>query len=990
MWAILWVATLGVMSAQSRHPAYIRYGVNEGLPNQELYCVMRDREGFIWFGSDAGVARFDGHHMRVFDSRDGLPDRAVLQIQQDRQGRIWFFMPSGYLSYYFNGHFYNSDNDSTLAALACRNTIISYYEHSNGDLYFGSMGGEIKCLHPNGKVEPIYPVSHPRWVVAFSEHKGLPVAGSLATGYIAVDTVQGMHGILCEPTSAFVSAVTNFPLKGLFHSNGDFWITFGLHVLIIRPDAPTRYYYGKLPGLTSGRIVYLGETKEGYIWIGTSKGAYLYASSHLELGPIKHVLPKDEVRYVMEDGDNGTWFATTLGAVYMPDQGIRIAFHPDYLGQDLAIRGLDRTANGNYIAAVYPLGFYLLDRRLSRLHVWETDPDSMFRLPLAVFALDSVTTYVTTVSQTMIVSPPKLEPIQALVYADYENYKDSLCLCTSYGWYLVDPSRHQTHLWGSKELPIRTSRQPERCYEAETDRQGRLWIANTRGLSYYRDGVLNEVEAARPYLRGKILDLVADPVRGVWVGTVAHGLLYIDGDTVVQFNEPSGLVDIQVNSIDIGSGGDVWAGTPRGVSRVQFDRKRKASKIDNLYSGGSLPNKPISKVLVEGDSVLVVMNNEVLIFSQRLFDAAISAPIPKLLSLSIMGRDTLPVDGLRLDYGDNNLLFRFTAIGFRGGQKIEYRFRLRGDQEPWTIIKGEEISFVSLPPGEYAFELQAKTPGTPWSAQAAVLRFEISKPYWQKAWFILLLILTILGTILLIVIWIFYQAKRRNERRQRLVQAEHRALVTQMNPHFISNSLQSIQSYFINRDLETANDYMADFSELMRSILDSSRSSSTTLQSELRMIRLYLQMEQMRTSDGFEFQITVDPAIQPERFTLPPLLLQPFLENAIWHGIVPKGKQGKVDIYIEPVEGGIQIVLNDDGIGRTQSLAAKAKLIKTRKSHATDIVRERIDLLNQHYKNQFKFWIVDRVDPEGQPAGTTVIFILPTNFKEPHDQNHPD
>lgn len=990
MWAILWMITLGVLPAQSRHPAYIRYGVNEGLPNQELYCVMRDREGFIWFGSDAGVARFDGHHMRVFDSRDGLPDRAVLQIQQDRKGRIWFFMPSGYLSYAYNGRFYNSDNDSTLAKLTCRNTILSYYEHSSGDLYFGSMGGEVKCLHPDGNVEVIYPVPHPRWVVAFAERNRLTIAGSLVTGYIAVDTVQGLHGVFCEPNNLFVSSANNFPIKGLFHTNGEFWISFGLHVLIMRPGMPTRHYHAELPGLAQGRIVYLGETKEGHVWIGTSRGAYLYANSHLEQGPMNHVLPKDEVRYVLEDGDNGTWFATTLGAVYMPDQGIRIAFHPDYLGEDLAIRGLERTANGNYMAAVYPLGFYLLDSLLRPLQTWRTDPDSMFDLPLAVFALDSATTYATSVSQTFMVKPPQLKPIQALVYADYEHYKDSLCLCTSFGWYLVDPTMHQTHLWGSKELPIRTSRQPERCYEAETDRQGRLWIANTRGLSYYQDGVVHEMEAARPYLRGKILDLVADPVQGVWVGTVAHGLLYIDGDSVVQFSEVGGLVDIQVNSIDIDPHGDVWVGTPHGVSRIQYDRRHKTSQIDNLYSGGSLPNHAISKILVQGDSVLVVTQSEVLIFSQRLFDAAVSPPIPKLLSLSVMGKDTLPVDGLRLDYGDNNLLFRFTAIGFRGGQKIEYRFRVRGDKEPWTISTGEEISFVSLPPGEYAFELQAKTPGTPWSAQAAVLRFEVSKPYWQKAWFIVLLVFAILGSILLIVFWIFYQVKRRNERRQRLVQAEHRALVTQMNPHFISNSLQSIQSYFINRDLETANDYMADFSELMRSILDSSRSSTTTLQSELRLIRLYLQMERMRTSDGFDFQITVDPAIQPDRFTLPPLLLQPFLENAIWHGIVPKGQQGQIDIYIEPVEDTVRIVLNDDGIGRTQSQAAKAKLIKTRKSHATDIVRERIELLNQHRKSQFKFWIVDRVDPEGQPAGTTVIFILPTNFKEPHDQNHPD
>lgn len=990
LWGLLVGSCTGLAAQNARHPAYIRYGVNDGLPNKELYCVMRDREGFIWFGTDAGVARFDGHHMRVYDSRDGLPDKAILQIRQDRTGRIWFFTASGQLSYLRDRHFYSAQNDSVLAALTCKNAIISFHEDANGDIYFGSMGGEIKCLRKNGCAESLTDLIQPRWVLAFASYQHMIVAGSMLAGHISVDTLDAHHGIRCVDVSISGSYTSSFPIKGIFHSNGEFWCTTGRKVMIVPPSGDARYYEGNIPEITKGRIVYVGENRDGKVWIGTSKGAFLFANSHLEQGPIMRVLPHDEVRYVMEDEENGTWFATTQGAVFIPNHDIKVGFHPSYPFGDLEVRSMERTHDGKYLAAVFPIGFFLLDNNLHVLRHWPTNPDSLFELPLGVHQVDAQTLYTTSISKTFILKDGDLEEVQRLVYADYQAYRDSLCICTSYGWYIVDPKLRNTYLWGSKELPIRDSRQPQRCYELETDTQGRLWIANTTGIFRYEKGRLDEMVQAKPYMQGKTLCMQADPSGGMWIGTNSNGLLYAWEDSVWRISAADGLAADQINDIDIAADGTIWTAASGGISRIRFNRKTHASVIDNLYSEGGLPNQSATQILVAGDSVLVVMGPQVLVFSQRLLDETPRPPTPKLLSLSVMGLDTLLQDGLQLPYGSGNLLFKFTAIGFRGRRDIAYRYRLQGEAEPWTQTDGEEISFVALPPGEYTFELQAKSQGSTWSTATAHLRFQILKPYWQRAWFIVLSVLALLGGGMLVVAWIFFQAKRRNERRQRLVQAEHRALVTQMNPHFISNSLQSIQSYFINRDLETANDYMADFSELMRSILDSSRTYCTTLSSELRLIQLYLQMEQMRTSDGFDFEIVVDPTIQADRFLLPPLLLQPFLENAIWHGIVPKGRRGKVRIQIEPVQDAIRVMIIDDGIGRTASQAAKAKLITTRKSHATDIVHERIELLNQHRKLPFKFWIVDREDAEGRPEGTTVFFILPSNFKESHDQNHPD
>lgn len=225
--------------------------------------------------------------------------------------------------------------------------------------------------------------------------------------------------------------------------------------------------------------------------------------------------------------------------------------------------------------------------------------------------------------------------------------------------------------------------------------------------------------------------------------------------------------------------------------------------------------------------------------------------------------------------------------------------------------------------------------------------------------------------------------KNENERHQlqhQLSELKIEALRAQMNPHFIFNALNSINRYIIRSDKETASDYLVKFSKLMRLVLENSKSSLVTLRNETDALRLYIEMEQLRFDHKFDYSIEIDPTIDREQTMIPPLVLQPYVENAIWHGLLNKGSEGIVHIKVSKAgESQLFCTVEDNGIGRLKAAELKSRTLGSNKSFGTEITRERIKLLNGDDKN---FRIIDLYDANQQPAGTRVEITLHTTIAE--------
>ena len=226
------------------------------------------------------------------------------------------------------------------------------------------------------------------------------------------------------------------------------------------------------------------------------------------------------------------------------------------------------------------------------------------------------------------------------------------------------------------------------------------------------------------------------------------------------------------------------------------------------------------------------------------------------------------------------------------------------------------------------------------------------------------------------------------EYNQKIAQTEITALRAQMNPHFIFNCLNSIQLFTAQNNIDKASNYLSKFSRLIRLVLENSRSEKVTLENELESLRLYIELEAMRFRDKFSYTISVAPSIDQGYVQIPPLLLQPFVENAIWHGLMHKEEGGKVIIIVEPqyitaIGAGlqditaIQVTITDDGVGREKSAEFKSKSVTKNKSFGMKVTAERIELINQLYKTETIVQIIDLKDANGQASGTTIVIEIP-------------
>ena len=223
--------------------------------------------------------------------------------------------------------------------------------------------------------------------------------------------------------------------------------------------------------------------------------------------------------------------------------------------------------------------------------------------------------------------------------------------------------------------------------------------------------------------------------------------------------------------------------------------------------------------------------------------------------------------------------------------------------------------------------------------------------------------------------------KRREDERsvlnKEMEKVKMRALQTQMNPHFIFNSLNSIRSYMIKNETKEASGSLSKFSRLIRQILEYSTEEFITLKEELQVLSLYVQIEQLRFRDEFGFIIKVDESLNDEELIVPPLIVQPFLENAIWHGLMQKQGEKKIELFVEDAGNKLKIVLRDNGIGRDEASRNNVGKQKENRSMAIDLTRQRIEMLEEKDKKGDKVTIIDLYDDSRAPKGTEVRLLIP-------------
>lgn len=336
-----------------------------------------------------------------------------------------------------------------------------------------------------------------------------------------------------------------------------------------------------------------------------------------------------------------------------------------------------------------------------------------------------------------------------------------------------------------------------------------------------------------------------------------------------------------------------------------------------------------------------------------------------------------------LSYTQNNMEVRFGLLDFDIHHTTIYWYKLDGGSNRWVSHgKNNTLLFNELQPGKYTLHIKVTDASGNSIADEKSISFQIYPPYWKSWWFRLLLICAIAA-----ILYFIYSLRVKNIRdkaalQQQLTELEAKAIRAQMNPHFIFNSLNAIQELIVTNKTDEGYQYLSNFSKLQRMVLNNSETNFITLSQEIELIHLYLSLESLRFKKSFAYNLSIDDNIETDLAKVPTMLLQPYIENAIWHGLRHKDDDKKLSIDIAEKDHNLIIKIDDNGIGRE-----KAATIKTRKmgseqfaSKGTLLAQQRIDLLNKQYGNKVSVSIIDKKDKEGNATGTTIILVLPENF----------
>ena len=538
------------------------------------------------------------------------------------------------------------------------------------------------------------------------------------------------------------------------------------------------------------------------------------------------------------------------------------------------------------------------------------------------------------------------------------------------------------------------------------DSKDNIWIGHgsratdkfntkTGHISHYKHDAHDSLS-----ISSNIVHSFCEDLKGnLWLGTWAGGLSLFDykKDSFKTFTEKDGLANNTVFSIVEDNNGRLWLGTRNGLSR--FDPVTKMFKNYD-YKDGLQGNIFAAGVRERGahfkgrDGTLYFGGNNGFNF----FDPdqlEVNSPIAPLVITEFKVFDkqikgAVESKTIVLDHAQNYFSFEFASLSFYNPAKNQYAYKLEGVDKDWVYSGSRHYAgYTNIDPGKYTFRVKGTNNDGVWNEEGISMIVIIKPPWYRTSWAYIIFTLSVAGLVYAFMRYRINKIRMQHEivvQKHKASELEMQALRAQMNPHFIFNSLNSINRFILQNNKEQASEYLTKFSKLVRLILQNSNVSLITLESELEALQLYLELESLRFNHRFNFKISVDDEIDTEVIKVPPLIIQPYAENAIWHGLMhlPAGQAGKQDIgnlEIEITEEAnfLQIKISDDGIGRKKAAELKSKSATTHKSMGLKITEDRIATMNEKGTRE-AVTINDLVHPDGSAAGTEVIIKIPSTY----------
>lgn len=945
-----------VLKINAQEKVFRYYTIKEGLPSNSIYRCLQDSRGFLWIATENGVSRFDGIHFKNYSTGDGLPDVDVYDILIDSVQTIWV-LPFGKSPAYYNiltDRFENASTQPELNKIEYK----SFFRANalrNGGMAFGNALGDF-FIYRDGKTSvfknigkgvphKIIDTEKNKWVLFYRDSIRYFENGE-KTGAVVFSTGNNVSEIINDLVYvADSNKITQYNISTKeIHSVP---LTFNIRVL---------NYTGRDLAVIS---------KNG--------NAYILDVKTLQVKD--NILSNTTVNYVYHDNNNNTWICTKEeGLVKIAAKKIFTSF-PYISTQQQNFNCI--ATNGNTLLVGNNAGEIFYTHNFSKWNKISLSPekniDGWVRKILAV-----KNGFITVAQNGCYFITDKLKIKKPFAGTQSGGFKTAVKQNDS----IVYLGTHSLLMRLNTNTNTYSDSVIKRVTTLSINNSHTVFIGSTEGLFRLQNKQLISYAGIRNAFSYRISALAAtDDI--LWVGLGSDSIFAIRNEKVIGAWYLGNLFPGNTcKTLYAGNNNDVWVGTNKCLGHIRYSfNNQEFLQIQSTYftTNDGLSGEQVNDISIENDTLYAATSNGVSYFPASLIMPANNIPV-YITSIAIGNEKNYAVkESYRLRYSQNNIRIEMAGVDFGGLPGIRYQYRV--NEGDWIYTDENFISFPELAPGNYSVEIKAIRRDGQASERSALITFHINTPFWKNTLFWLV----IASLVLTGVVWFVNQRQKQKRKRevekitaeQKLTELEMQALKAQINPHFVFNCLNSIKQIIYEKDFRSADKYLDNFSSLLRTTIEQSSVSLIPLHQEMDYLQNYLALEKLRFDERFDYKMEIDVDLNIHKTLIPSMLLQPFIENSIKHGIQPMyNKKGLVKIEFKKENDFLICVVDDNGIGREASGMLQKKSGRNSIGRGMEISQRRASLF------KVAIDIEDKKNKEGTACGTCIVLRIPLDLSQ--------
>ena len=975
--ALLCLLFFSPFSAASQSLHFRHFDIQNGLPGNIVGQTIQDKDGFTWIATDQGLARFDGYQFQGFEFNPQHKSQGISGVCLDPKGQVWCFTYERQLFRFKEDRLIPHPANEQLRQIGNVTSPSMVVIEADETIWMAFDIAETKSslvrISPDNKVELISPTANPREIKFYLKflNQNQFIAGSQF--YIKVN----LPSIVIQPDGsvhkikAKITRTTNFNFDCFPAQDGSVWMLLENKIYKFRPgDTPKPI--GKIDDMyLNGGM----EARDGKLWLPLKNGGVKILDPNNLKKSEGHVLKNKSINHIRQDREGGVWISTTEGLFYSPAQQI-LTFPARTFFEDKVLTNLVSDKGELYVFAMEK-GYYQFNEQ-SENKFDLIGFESPTLLPLYRLADSSEFPEQAFGRFYKPGTTPTLKEFHEKAKighdpnAAYENRKGPKLLALhpnfAYEW---------TNLKGRH--PGMFDPDGKNTQVAYRDSNGQEWLGRIDGLYKLINRRIIFEGTNTPLLKTSIKDILEFGDK-LLLASEGNGLIIKEGDKIWNIGTKDGLIGNSCYQVKVDHENEVWVATSSGVSRItSFHKINGQFEIINYTESDGLLCNETYKLAIAGNNVWAMCSSGLSKIPRSINKVVMDpAPLISIRDVRVNHQSVNWGNVLELSHRENNLEVTFAGISYKSANKIRYKYRMEGIDTAWHYTDQNKINFPYLPPGEFTFTVMAENHQGIWSEIPAKIHMIVAPPYWQRWWFYVLIGVGVFIPVFLASRYRESKLKREAQLLRASLDSEQKALKAQVKPHFLFNALNSISMLIANNDKIFAVSHVAKFARLMRQTLDNSDRDKVSLAEELNTLNLYLELEALRFTNQFEHSITVGNNIDPEMISIAPMLIQPYVENAIWHGLMNK-KEGIPKLEIEVVADGPYLIcrITDNGVGREAAEKLKEESAGKKKSYGMSLSKERLKLMNGTKDAQYRVSVIDLHDEEGKACGTTVEITMP-------------